>query len=122
MEQAKQAADVVNNATEEDVDYLVSHDMEFTVANLAKAAGQTDETQTDDAATSKEEQTGTAESKKAETSATEQQDADVVYDRSSLDKLTARRQLEEIRLAMTVEANYTLLKKEFQLIQSRFLN
>lgn len=92
--------------------------MEFTVANLAKAAGQTDETQTDDAATSKEEQTGTAAGAAASegeqtgaTASDEVQDADVVYDRSSLDKLTARRQLEEIRLAMTVEANYTLLKK-----------
>ena len=119
MEQAKQAADVVNNATEEDVDYLVDNNMEVTVANLAKAAGQTEETQTDDApAASKEEQTGTAAGAAASegeqtgaTASDEVQDADMVYDRSSLDKLTARRQLEEIRLAMTVEANYTLLKK-----------
>ncbi len=119
MEQAKQTADVVNNATEADVDYLVDNNMEVTVANLAKAAsgeGQTDEaapeeTQADAAAASQKTQTGAAQPKETKTSATEQQSTDMVYDESGLDKLTARRQLEEIRLAMTVEANYTLLRK-----------
>lgn len=120
MEQAKQAADVVNNATEADVDYLVDHNMEVTVANLAKAASG--EVQADEAAVSQKTQTGTAAgaaaSKEVQTdeaagaaASEEVQDAGTVYDRSGLDKLTARRQLEEIRLAMTVEANYTLLKK-----------
>ena len=101
MEQAKQAADIVNNATEADVDYLVDNNMEVTVANLAKAASG--EVQEDEAA-SGQVQTD-------EVASGEVQDTDTVYDESGLDKLTARRQLEEIRLAMTVEANYTLLKK-----------
>ena len=40
-----------------------------------------------------------------------QEKADVTYSEIDLRLLTARRQLEEIRLVMTVEANYSLLKR-----------
>ena len=86
-DQAQHAADVIDNATDEDVAYVVNHGMELTVDNLAKAA----------------ENRG-----KDTESGAENQEA---YTDKGLELLTAKRQLEEVRLAMSAEANYALLKK-----------
>ena len=86
-DQAQRAADVINNATEEDVAYVVNHDMELTVDNLAKAAGNR----------GKDTESGTGDQN--------------AYTDKGLELLTAKRQLEEARLAMSAEANYALLKK-----------
>ena len=88
-DQAEHAADVVNQATEEDVAYIINHDMELTVDNLEKAA----------------ENRG-KENRNQEAGQTREN-----YTEKGLQLLTAKRQLEEVRLAMTAEANYALLKK-----------
>lgn len=86
-DQAQRAADVINNATEEDVAYVVNHDMELTVDNLARAAENR----------GKDTESGTGDQN--------------AYTDKGLELLTAKRQLEEARLAMSAEANYALLKK-----------
>lgn len=86
-DQAQNAADVIENATDEDVAYVVNNGMELTVDNLAKAA----------------ENRG----KDAESGSKNQK----AYTDKGLELLTAKRQLEEVRLAMSAEANYALLKK-----------
>ena len=86
-DQAQNAADVIENATDEDVAYVVNNGMELTVDNLAKAA----ENRGKDAESD-------SQNKKA-------------YTDKGLELLTAKRQLEEVRLAMSAEANYALLKK-----------
>lgn len=86
-DQAQYAADVIENAKDEDVAYVVNNGMELTVDNLAKAA----------------ENRG----KDAESDSQNQK----AYTDKGLELLTAKRQLEEVRLAMSAEANYALLKK-----------
>ena len=54
---------------------------------------------------------GDAQEETAESSA----DGSTAYTQRELDLLTARRQLEETRLAMTAQANYALLKKGIQI-------
>lgn len=79
-EQAEQAVSVVNNATDEDLAYIVNNGLELTVENLEEAAnfrGQNPE----------------------------------AYTEKGLELLTAQRQLEEARLAMSAQANYALLKQ-----------
>lgn len=93
-DQAQYAADVIENAKDEDVAYVVNNGMELTVDNLAKAA----------------ENRG----KDAESDSQNQK----AYTDKGLELLTAKRQLEEVRLAMSAEANYALLKKVFPSIQS----
>ena len=88
-DQAQNAADVIENATDEDVAYVVNNGMELTVDNLAKAA----------------ENRG----KDAESGSQNQK----AYTDKGLELLTAKRQLEEVRLAMSAEANYALLKKRY---------
>ena len=84
---ANEAASVIQNATEADIQYLIDRGFELTVKNLKMAAAQADSAD---------------ENKKVS--------AEVVPDRE-LRLLTAKRQLEETRLAMTAEANYALLKR-----------
>ncbi len=86
-DQAQYAADVIENAKDEDVAYVVNNGMELTVDNLAKAA----------------ENRG----KDAESDSQNQK----AYTDKGLELLTAKKQLEEVRLAMSAEANYALLKK-----------
>lgn len=76
-DQAKETYEIYQNATEDDVAYLISEEKEVTAENLAKVHGK------------------------------------VKGDEASLIK--ARRQLEEIRLLMTVDANKSLLKKGIQI-------
>lgn len=87
---AEDALSVVENAADGDIQYLIDRGFELTVKNLKMAEEQS----------------------KEEGQFSKQQDAEnAVYESKELRFLTAKRQLEEIRLAMTAEANYALLKR-----------
>lgn len=86
MEQAQNAVDTVENATDEDLVYIVEKGLPLTLDSLREAAAN-------------------------RVSGSTVQDADGNYTQKGQQLLTARRQLEEIRLAMTAEANYRLLKQ-----------
>ena len=86
MEQAQNAVDTVENATDEDLVYIVEKGLPLTLDSLRDAAAN-------------------------RVSGSTVQDADGNYTQKGQQLLTARRQLEEIRLAMTAEANYRLLKQ-----------
>lgn len=86
MEQAQNAVDTVENATDEDLVYIVEKRLPLTLDSLREAAAN-------------------------RVSESTVQDADGNYTQKGQQLLTARRQLEEIRLAMTAEANYRLLKQ-----------
>lgn len=86
MEQAQNAVDTVENATDEDLVYIVEKGLPLTLDSLREAAAN-------------------------RVSESIVQDADGNYTQKGQQLLTARRQLEEIRLAMTAEANYRLLKQ-----------
>lgn len=86
---AQEAVSVIENAKEADIQYLVDKGFELTVKNLKMAANQ-DYNEGSDKVT--------------------QHGTEVPADKE-LHFLTAKRQLEETRLAMTSEANYALLKR-----------
>lgn len=86
---AEEAVSVIENATDADIQYLIDKGFELTVKNLKMAAAQ--------------EHGDEGNKKFAEP-------AEIPVDRE-LQFLKAKRQLEEIRLAMTAEANYALLKR-----------
>ena len=86
---AKEAVSVIENASDADIQYLIDRGFELTVKNLKMA-----EAQDHGADLNRGTQHGT----------------EVPADRE-LRFLTAKRQLEETRLAMTAEANYALLKR-----------
>lgn len=86
MEQAQNAVDTVENATDEDLVYIVEKGLPLILDSLREAAAN-------------------------RVSESTVQDADGNYTQKGQQLLTARRQLEEIRLAMTAEANYRLLKQ-----------
>lgn len=86
MEKAQNAVDTVENATDEDLVYIVEKGLPLTLDSLREAAAN-------------------------RVSESTVQDADGNYTQKGQQLLTARRQLEEIRLAMTAEANYRLLKQ-----------
>lgn len=161
MEQAKDAVDTVENATDEDLVYIVEKGLPLTLDSLREAAanraagGQPKGTVS--AATENREagtvppaaenraagtvlpaaenrEPGTAspasenraagavppasENQQAGNAASEDQNKSIVqsyadegYTQKGQQLLTARRQLEEIRLTMTAEANYRLLKQ-----------
>ncbi len=88
-DQAQDALDVITNVTDEELAYVVNSGEPLTIENLKKAA---------DEIKNKDTKVSAATDKTA-------------YTKSSLDLLTARRQLEETRLKMTSEANLSLLKK-----------
>ncbi len=112
-EQAGNTLSVVKTATDADLSYVVNHGMEVTVQNLAYAMAAreadveqaTDNTQMLDAEAASEVDWVSGDG------ATEQDG----YTKRGLALITARRQLEEIRLVMTTEANYALLKKGIQI-------
>lgn len=95
-EQAKNAFRVVAETTEEDLAYLVDNDLEVNVQNLEYAINNRE---TDAQAENRNDAEETSDT----------------YTQREFELLAARRQLEETRLAMTVEANYTLLKKGIQI-------
>ncbi len=87
-EQAEHGVKVLEEATDEDLAYLVDQDLPLTIANLEKAHEVTQGGQ------------------KAAASGKDAPDV-----QTQLSMVTARRQLEEARLAMTAQANYSLLKQ-----------
>ena len=126
MEQAKDAVDTVENATDEDLVYIVEKRLPLTLDSLREAAADRvsgDQSVGTVASVSKSQSAGTASSaSESQTVGTvassENQSEDAVqsnanesYAQKDQQLLTARRQLEEIRLAMTAEANYRLLKQ-----------
>ncbi len=138
MEQAKDAVDTVENATDEDLVYIVEKGLPLTLDSLREAAanrvseGQTagnissaSESRSSGTAssvsegqmagtvssTSEDQSVGTAASSEVQNEGAVQSKANESYTQRGQQLLTARRQLEEIRLAMTAEANYRLLKQ-----------
>ena len=84
MDKAEQAMNVVGNATDEDIAYCVSAELNISVEGLKIAKGN--------------RESNTYAEVSVEIT------ADIRF-------VTAKRQLEETRLAMTIEANYALLKR-----------
>ena len=107
MEQAKDAVDTVENATDEDLAYIVEKGLPLTLDSLREAAAN----RTSGTAASESQTVGTVASSEAQSEDAAQSIANESYTPKGQQLLTARRQLEEIRLAMTVEANYRLLKQ-----------
>lgn len=81
LDQAEHTMEIVDQATEEDLAYIIDQNLELTVDNLELAAQNRGKVQ------------------------------ESVYTEKELQMISARRQLEEVRLAMTAEANYMLLKR-----------
>lgn len=114
-EQAQHILDVVTEASGEDVQYLVERDMELTVKNLESAAAN----RMPAAASGTQAGTGTLKETDETAKTVSQQSASQntqfketeEYTPSGLATLMARRQLEEVRLVMTAQANYSLLKQ-----------
>lgn len=114
-EQAQHILDVVTEASGEDVQYLVERDMELTVKNLESAAAN----RMTAAASGTQAGTGTLKETDETAKTVSQQSASQntqfketeEYTPSGLATLMARRQLEEVRLVMTAQANYSLLKQ-----------
>lgn len=104
-DKAQDACDVIGEATDEDVAYVVDHGMELNIRSLKEAMAHRSGEETADSAS------GDAQEETAESSA----EGSTTYTQRELDLLTARRQLEETRLAMTAQANYALLKKGIQI-------
>ena len=104
-DKAQDACDVIGEATDEDVAYVVDYGMELNIRSLKEAMAHRSGEETADSAS------GDAQEETAESSA----DGSTAYTQRELDLLTARRQLEETRLAMTAQANYALLKKGIQI-------
>lgn len=116
-ERAVHAEELVASATDEDIAYVLENGMELTLENLAYAAHNTKGGSVD--GTSAVQGTAGADAASDETEGTEAQGetaaqtADVTgeYTRDGLSLITARRQLEELRLVMTAQANYSLLRQ-----------
>lgn len=109
---AEDALLVVQKATDADVAYVIDNEMDLTVRNLAYAiaareAGTVPQTEGAEAA----EETVNDEDAFASAGA----DTQTTYSSRELALITARRQLEEIRLVMTTEANYALLRRGIQI-------
>lgn len=122
--QAQHAADIVAEATEEDVKYLIDREMDLTLRNLeyaihsrepGAASGLWEDSMQADA--SGEVNSAQTEADAAGgTNGTQAGQADAAggtetYTQKGLALLTAKRQLEEVRLAMTIQANYSLLRR-----------
>lgn len=114
-EQAQHILDVVTEASGEDVQYLVERDMELTVKNLESAAANrmtaaASGTQADTGALKETDETAKTVSQQSASQSTQFEETEE-YTPSGLATLMARRQLEEVRLVMTAQANYSLLKQ-----------
>ncbi len=98
-DQAREAAEIIAGATDEDLVYLIDNEKDLTIENLRTA--KANRTQ----ASGMEHLTG------ADSAAYTQTQEAVEVSERGLALLSAKRQLEEVRLAMSSEANYALLKK-----------
>lgn len=89
LQRAADAKTVIEEATDEDVKQVIDAGKELTVENLKWAS----QSQTDSGSESESEE----------------------YTEEDAQLLTAKRQLEETRLSMTIQANYSLLKQGIQI-------
>lgn len=114
-EQAQHILDVVTEASGEDVQYLVERDMELTVKNLESAAANrmnaaASGTQAGTGGLKETDETAKTVLPQSASQSTQFEETEE-YTPSGLATLMARRQLEEVRLVMTAQANYSLLKQ-----------
>lgn len=127
-EQAEEAMRVVTEATDADLTYLIKHGMDMSIQNISYAMASraqtgetTDEVDTAIAQAAAEIEGSGAADRSAVTdvdsigSVAAENSIAETYSKEGLALLTARRQLEEVRLAMSVQANYSLLKKGFEI-------
>lgn len=124
-ERAEETMSVVTQATDEDLNYIIERGMDVNVRSLAYAIAMRNQAmtggQTEDA-TDETNAVGVDAAGAIAGAATGTSGADLVgattesaYTREGLSLITARRQLEEVRLMMTTEANYSLLKRGIQI-------
>lgn len=104
QDRAENALYVVEQATDEDLSYIIDNGMEVNIRNLSYAVAIRARN-----SESAEEAAGQTAVTKADGTASGE------YTKEGLALLTARRQLEEVRLMMTAQANYALLKKGIEL-------
>lgn len=97
-EQAKELVRTVEGISDEAVHAVATSDEDINIKNLAAAQKQIDTTQ---------EQVDTAQKQEQDSA---QNPSEIAVDEASLREVEAKRQLEEIRLMMTEEANRHLLK------------
>lgn len=112
-DQAEHAVDVVNQTTDAELSYIVDNGMELTIENLETAHNMvaagwkstSDTASVQDAAQTTTTQAASGQELQADSA------ENAAVTQTGLTLLTARRQLEETRLAMTAQANYSLLKQ-----------
>ena len=105
---AEQAFEIVNEATEEDLTYIIDHGMDLSLRSLEAAIANRESAAIANGQSVAREEDAALLADDTQTA----RDVDgTVYTRKGLELLTARRQLEEIRLAMTIQANYSLLRQ-----------
>ena len=102
-DQAENALHVVTAATEQDIKTVIGSGLELNVRNLAWAETQNTQNTQENAGKNNENVTDAAETVETVVTA-EIGDTDIAF-------VTAKRKLEETRLAMTAQANYSLLKQ-----------
>lgn len=116
-ERAQRAMDIVQSATDEDVAYVLEHGMELTLEGLQQAANRMagvsgsqsfGQNLTGVTAVPSADQTGVTAAQLAGQTGTA---ATQEYTQSGLNLIIAKRQLEELRLVMTAQANYSLLRQ-----------
>ncbi len=116
---AQEACEVVNNTTEENIKSIIASKQPITLFNLKKAQeseGSSEQlanstvstTQTGEETT---ESTNTTSTNTTSTNTTTTGNSSIQVTDENIALIVARRQLEEIRLQMTAQANYTLLKQ-----------
>lgn len=106
--QAQHTMEVVTETTDADLEYVIDHGMDVNIRNLEYAIHQRKDTETTTGQTAETTTSETTISEAAKESAGQEKET---YTQKGLALLSAKRQLEEIRLVMTAEANYALLKK-----------
>ena len=102
-DQAENALHVVTAATAQDIKTVIGSGLELNVRNLAWAETQNTQNTQENAGKNNENVTDAAETVETVVTA-EIGDTDIAF-------VTAKRKLEETRLAMTAQANYSLLKQ-----------
>lgn len=116
--QAQRTAETISEADEQDLEYIVNHGMELNAKNLRTASeyrttGETNEAVSGQTVKIEHSSADTVDLKDQETYSGNGLSAqsENEYTQKGLSILVARRQLEEARLVMTVQANYSLLKQ-----------
>lgn len=123
-EKAEETFEVITKVTDADLSYVIKNGMDMNVQSLAYAvANRENHAQAGDVVAGDEPKTVSGAALEAVSNAytdgSQNIAADgketVQYTREGLALLTARRQLEEARLAMSAEANFSLLKRGIEI-------